>query len=162
MNEKILEKLSGLFSGMTVNQQNIIIGDHTEIVYQKVGKAEETAHFPLHKTKDEGVAAYNFLSGGAYIPGDVPLDSFLYLMGYVEQQPCKVVAIMWQRTKEQLRVMLRLMFQSQIEAKQMKVADLERLTPKVFVDKNGKPMTLAKPSEEHSFELSSLEEFFRP
>jgi hypothetical protein len=83
-------------------------------------------------------------------------------LGYVEQRPKKLSAIMWLRTKEQLRVMLRLLFQSQIEGKQMKVADLERLTPKVFVNKEGKPLTLAKPSEELSMEMTKLEDFFRP
>lgn len=160
--DKILDKLSGLFNGMTVYQQNFVIGDNTEIIYQKVDRVDEPAHFPLNKTKDEGVAAHEFLTTGRYIPQDSALDSFLYLLGYVEQRPKKLSAIMWLRTKEQLRVMLRLLFQSQIESKQMKVADLERLTPKVFVNKEGKPLTLAKPSEELSMEMTKLEDFFRP
>jgi hypothetical protein len=86
----------------------------------------------------------------------VPLDSWLYLMGFVTEIPGRVVPIMWLTTKEQLRTMLRLSFENLIHNNSIKIADLERLTPKCFVDNNGKPMNLPKAKTEYSSEIDRI------
>ena len=120
----------------------------------------EWPHFPLNKTKDEGVKLYNFLTKNEYITAS--LDSWLFLMGFVTEKPEKIVPITWLTTKEQLRTMLRLSFENLINNKSIKIADLERLTPKCFVDNEGKPMNMPKAKMEYSPEIDKLKEFFRP
>lgn len=155
------ELVESILKGVHAHQLNILTGDYAKVVYQEVIQNEEKrTHFPLNKTKDEGVTLYNFLSDNNYMK--VPLDSWLYLMGFVTEMPGKVVPIMWLTTKEQLRIMLRFSFESLIDNNSMKIADLERLTPKCFVDINGKPMNLPKAKTEYSPEIDRLQEFFRP
>jgi hypothetical protein len=83
-------------------------------------------------------------------------------MGFVEQKPAHITAIKWIGNKEQLRVMLTLLFDGFIKEKSISVAEIERLTPCCFVDKKGNPMKLAKPREENSQRMDKLIEIFRP
>lgn len=155
------ELVEGILNGVHAHQLNILTGDHAKVVYQEVTKNDEQrSHFPLNKTKEDGVNLYNFLSDYNYMK--VPLDSWLYLMGFVTEIPGRVVPIMWLTTKEQLRTMLRLSFENLIHNNSIKIADLERLTPKCFVDNNGKPMNLPKAKTEYSSEIDRLKDFFRP
>lgn len=139
-----------------------IYGDvvQQKVVQVEACKEEDIPHFPLNKTKDEGVSLYSFLSKNQYIKA--PLDSWLFLMGFVTEKPQKVVSIMWLTTKEQLRTMLVNSFEGLINNKTLKIADLERLAPKCFVDKNGKPLYLPKPRTEYSTKMDQLVNFFRP
>lgn len=121
---------------------------------------DEVPHFPYNKTKDEGVALYNFLTKYSY--AKVPLDSWLYLMGFVTEKPQKVVPITWLQTKEQLRTMLFLSFEQLINDNSVKKADLEKMVPLCFKDKDGNTMKLAKHKEEPSFGIDHLTKFFRP
>ena len=123
-------------------------------------KEEKLLHFPLNNTKDEGVRLYEALTQGHYMRG--ALDSWLFLMGFSDQKPLHINVTKWLSTKEQLRVMLRLLFERLINEKALSVADIKRLTPYCFIDKNGNPIQLAKPKEEFSKEMDMLREIFRP
>lgn len=152
-NVQITDKPIYNIYGDVVQQKVVQVEDSTK-------KEEDIPHFPLNKTKDEGVSLYNFLSENQYIK--VPLDSWLFLMGFVVEKPKIVVSITWLTTKEQLRTMLVNSFESLITNKTLKKADLERLAPKCFVDKNGKPLYLPKSKPEYSMKMDKLVDFFRP
>lgn len=154
--------LSGMFQGANIENSQIIgiAESGSTIIYKKEGQDEEQLRFPLNSTKDEGVRLYDNLTNDSFIK--VPLDSWLFLMGFVEQKPEHVVAIKWIGTKEQLRVMLKLLFESSLNNKAISMAKIERLTPKCFVDKNGKPLKLANAKPEPSMRTDRLEEIFRP
>lgn len=140
---------------------------HGDVVQQKIvqaadenKKAEELLHFPLNNTQDEGIRLYEALTQWNYMQG--ALDSWLFLMGFSDQKPLHLNVTKWLGTKEQLRVMLRLLYERLIKDKALSVADIERITPHCFMDKNDKPMRLAKPKEEFSKEMDRLREIFRP
>lgn len=155
------ELLESVLKGIHANQLNVLTGDNVKIVYQEVTQKEEpTAHFPLNKTKDDGVKLYDFLTAGRYM--NVPLDSWLFLMGFVTEKPEKVVSIQWLTTMEQLRMMLRMAFGDLIEKKSVKVVDLNTMAHLCFVDDAGKPVVLPKPRQEISQQMDRLVEFFRP
>ncbi len=162
MSEDTTQSLRGLFEGADLNgaQINVITGDHAEVSYQKVGKEEEQPHFPLHGNKDEGMRIYDSLAQESLMQGQQ--DSWLFFMGFVEQKPLKARKIMWTGTKEQLRVMLRMLNEDSINNKSLSVADMERLTPQIFVDVNNNPLKLAKPKEEISKTMDKLIKIFRP
>ena len=119
------ELVESVLKGIHANQLNVLTGDNVKIVYQEVMQKEEAPHFPLNKTKDEGVKLYDFLTSGQYM--NVPLDSWLFLMGFVTEKPEKVVTIQWLTTMEQLRMMLRMAFGDLIEKKSVKVVDLNNM-----------------------------------
>ena len=93
---------------------------------------------------------------------EVQQDSWLFLMGFVEQKPQKVRAIKWLGTKEQLRQMLRMINEDLLSSKSITIADIERLTPKIFIDKDCKPLELAKSKQESSLKMDELVKIFRP
>ena len=138
-----------------------------DVVQQKVvqvddgkNKKEEQSHFPLNETKDEGIRLYNALTTEKFM--QVAIDSWLYLLGFSDQIPLHKQLVQWLGTKEQLRVMLRMIFERLIKENGLSVADIERLTPLCFIDKKGNPMHLAKPRDESSMEMDKLKEIFRP
>ena len=140
---------------------------HGDVVQQKVVQVEdgtntkkEQPHFPLHDTLDEGIRLYNALTTEQFMK--VTVDSWLYLLGFSDQKPLHKQPVQWLGTKEQLRVMLRLLFERLIKENGLSVTDIERLTPLCFIDKKGNPMHLAKPREESSMEMDKLKEIFRP
>lgn len=157
------ELVESVLKGIHANQLNVLTGDNVKIVYQEITKEEkkdEAPHFPLNKTKDEGVKLYDFLTEGQYM--SVPLDSWLFLMGFVTEKPDKVVNIQWLTTMEQLRMMLRMAFCDLIEKKSVKVVELNNLAHLCFVDDEGKPVNLPKPRQEISHQMDKLVDFFRP
>ena len=123
-------------------------------------KKQEHSHFPIHKTRNEGERVYIFLTKGCYMQGH--LDSWLFLMGFIEQKPPKVKKIKWLTTKEQLNQMLRMINKDLIGSKSIKIADIKRLTPEIFIDKDSKPLKLAKSKQESSLKMDELIKFFRP
>lgn len=140
---------------------------HGDVVQQKVVQVEdgtntkkEQSHFPLHDTPDKGIRLYNALTTEKFM--QVTVDSWLYLLGFSDQMPFHKQPIQWLGTKEQLRVMLRMLFERLIQENGLSVTDIERLTPLFFIDKKGNPMHLAKPREEKSMEMDKLKEIFRP
>ena len=123
-------------------------------------KEDDCSHFPQHSTRDEGVRIYNALVKEYFIDG--PIDSWLFLMGFVEQKPTHIKAMKWIGTKEQLRVMLTLLYDRLIKEKSISVAEIERLAPCCFVDKKGNPMKLAKKKEEPCQKTDILIKIIRP
>lgn len=136
-----------------------------DVVQQKVIQVEdgmnddEITHFPLNNTPDEGIRIYEALTQKHFMEG--ALDSWLYLLGFSDQKPNRLILMKWLGTKEQLRVMLRLIFEKLVKEGSLSVADIERLTPHCFIDKNGKATKLAKPKEELSTEIDYLNSIFR-
>ncbi len=136
-----------------------------DVVQQKVIQVEdgmnddEITHFPLNNTPDEGIRIYEALTQKHFMEG--ALDSWLYLLGFSDQKPNRLILMKWLGNKEQLRITLRNIFDRLIKEKALSVADIERLTPHCFTDKNGKPMKLAKPKEELSTEIDYLNSIFR-
>ena len=162
-----MEDKKNIFGDITNNfygSVNNVINNYGTINQNMANSNESVVnsvpHFPYSKTKDEGVALYNFLTKNSY--AKVPIDSWLYLMGFVTEMPQKVVPITWLQTKEQLRTMLYLSFEQLINDNSVKKADLEKLVPLCFKDKDGNTMTLAKPKTEQSFGIDHLTKFFRP
>ena len=136
-----------------------------DVVQQKVIQVEdgmnddEITHFPLNNTPDEGIRIYEALTQKHFMEG--ALDSWLYLLGFSDQKPNRLILMKWLGNKEQLRITLRNIFDRLIKEKALSVADIERLTPHCFIDKNGKAMKLAKPKEELSTEIDYLNSIFR-
>lgn len=154
--------MTGMFQGATFeNSQVIGIAESgSTIIFKKEGKEESHPHFPLHSNKDEGLRLFDGLTDKSFMQGHQ--DSWLFFMGFVEQKPQKVKKIIWMGNKEQLRVMLRMLNEDSLNSNSLSVAEIERLTPKIFVDKNNNPLKLAKPKEENSQMMDKLKEIFRP
>jgi len=143
---------------------NFIFGD---VVQQKVvqvekgdNKKEVHPHFPLNNTKDEGIRLFNALTSENFMQATI--DSWLFLMGFSDQEPIRINPIKWLCNKEQLRVMLRLIYDRLINENAYSWADIEKLTPHCFIDKKGNPMELAKAKEEPSQKTDRLREIIRP
>jgi hypothetical protein len=151
-NVQITDKPIYNIYGDVVQQKVIQVGDSTN--------KEDFPHFPLNNTNNEGIRLYKALTADGFMQG--ALDSWLFLLGFSDQKPLHIIPIKWLGTKEQLRVMLRMLFERLIKENALSVADIERLTPHCFVDKKDKPMQLAKPREETSMEMDQLKEIFRP
>lgn len=163
MNSKEKSKvLAGMFQGATIENSQIIgiAESGSTIIYKKELKGDESDHFPLNSTKDEGVRIHDALINKSFM--QVPLDSWLYLMGYVEQKPTKITFIQWLGTKEQLRQMLLLVNKDSLKKNLLSISDIERITPKCFIDKNKKTLELAKPKTESSQRMDQLVDIFRP
>ena len=163
MSKEDQQLFKGIFEGADLRgtQINFVTGEHAKVVYQEIkDSSAHHHHFPYHQNKDEGVRLYDSLTNEGFIEG--ALDNWLFLMGFIEQEPVKIKAIIWKGTKEQLRVMLRMLFEELINKKEIKVAELASLTPECFIDINGKPMELANAKEEISFKMDRLKKIFRP
>jgi hypothetical protein len=150
-----------MFQGANLEHAQIIaVAESGSTIIYNASKEDGHLHFPLNSTKDEGIRVHDSLTKESFMEG--PIDSWLFLMGFVEQKPAHITAIKWIGNKEQLRVMLTLLFDGFIKEKSISVAEIERLTPCCFVDKKGNPMKLAKPREENSQRMDKLIEIFRP
>ena len=103
---------------------------------------------------------FTLSSAKEFIEG--PIDSWLFLMGFVEQKPAHIKAIKWIGNKEQLRVMLTLLFDELINEKSLSLAEIERLASCCFVDKKGNPMKMAKKKEEPCQKTDILKKIIRP
>ena len=153
--------LAGMFQGANLEHAQIIaVAESGSTIIYNANKQEEHKHFPQNSTKEEGIRIFNALSDESFIEG--PEDSWLFLMGFVEQKPSKIKQIKWLCNKEQLRVMLHLLFERHVNEKAYSWADIERLTPCCFIDKKGNPMELAKAKEEPSQKTDRLREIIRP
>lgn len=152
-NVQITDKPIYNIYGDVVQQKVVQVDDGTNM-------KEESPHFPLNHTKDEGIGLYKALTADNFMQGT--LDSWLFLLGFSDQKPLHVTPIKWFGTKEQLRVMLRMLFKMSIQDNALSVADIDKLTPHCFIDKKDQPMKLAKPREEISMEMDRLKEIFRP
>lgn len=119
-------------------------------------------HLPLYRTREEGTNLYEFLVRGGYIDGKTDRECWLYQMGCTAEQSAEVNPIRWLHTKEQLRYMLSLFYDGMLKDGSLKLADLTRQVPKMFIDKNGNAIELPKPRKEESAEMDALRTFFRP
>ena len=119
-------------------------------------------HLPLYRTREEGTNLYEFLVRGGYIDGKTDRECWLYQMGCTAEQSAEVNPIRWLHTKEQLRHMLLLFYKGMLDEGNIKIADLTRQVPNLFVDKNGNAIELSKPRKEVSGEPTSKwsENFF--
>lgn len=125
-----------------------------------VGK-EQPVQMPPHLMKERAMELYHFLVAGGYIEGQTSAADFLYLMGVTSIAPMKLKRINWLRTMQQLRRMLELAYEEPISRGALKKAEIERRAPECFFNKGKKMEKLPKNTEENSYELDSIEEFFR-
>lgn len=107
---------------------------------------------------------YEFLSKERFIDGGkTPLADFNYLMGASTKYttPDRPKPIYWQKNKQMLREMLCLAFAPLLE-NGTSLSTLSKHVPDCFVDKNGKPIELAKNDERQTVydEMKSLNSFF--
>ena len=159
--EEKAKLLAGMFQGANLEHAQIIaVAESGSTIIYNANKQEEQKHFPQNSTKEEGIRIFNELTEGRFIQG--PEDSWLFLMGFVEQIPNKIKAITWLGTKEQLRVMLRMLYERLINENALSVAEIERLTPICFINRKGESMELARPRKESSTEMDKLIEIIRP
>ncbi len=156
-NAKYVEKRG---NGNVASDREITMeGDNAQ--YEELAGAAAT-HMPLYRTREQGTNLYEFLVRGGYIDGKTDRECWLYLMGCTAEQPSELNPIRWLHTKEQLRHMLSLFFGGMLKDGSLKLADLTKQVPKMFIDKNGNAIELSKPRKEVSGEMDDLTTFFRP
>lgn len=117
-------------------------------------------HYPLCGDRETGLRQFEFLVRGGYMSPSTHEEHFLYLMGYSTTQPEGVKPIGWLSTKEQLHRMLQRRFHELLEQNVVTDAELKRLAPDCFVDKNGEGIEIPKPRQENSWMMDQLEKNF--
>lgn len=129
-------------------------------------KIEDGSHcrFPECLSVENAKKLYEFLSQEGFIDREkTPLADFNYRMGASKlyTTPDAPKSICWLSNKQMLREMLFLAFATLLENGTTK-SSLEKFVPECFVDKNGKPIKLAKNDERQIIfnEMVSLENFF--
>lgn len=127
-------------------------------------EGEGHPHFPECLSLEDSINFYANLSQNGFINKEkTPLEDFNYLMGAANQYttPNAPKPICWLKNRQMLREMLKLAFAPLLKngTTQKSLADL---VPSCFVDKNGKPLTLAKNNNRQvvTQELTVLENFF--
>ena len=120
---------------------------------------QENIHFPACIGYDKGTTLYHNLRLGGFIPKNTKANDFLYLMGCTNEKPKELQPIMWtveEAPKQILREFVMALFKNEIENRSVTKAELERIVPHVFVDKNCSPIRLAKNKEVFSNTLDLL------
>lgn len=156
--EDLLRKL---LSGGSVSIGQLAVGDHNTLNYYSDGKKTETKtapHFPLNKSEDEGRQWYNHLKGNGFIPEDTEQACWLYVMGFSTKMPDEPKPVVWLKTVETARMMMRKVCDNLISTNQMSVAGMYTLASQCFC-KDGKPLKLAKPKKEISPDADLIENF---
>ena len=169
--QKTLEAVAK--SGMTVNG-DFVLEKHVEYEISNVesggigiqiinGKdaspAKFAPHFPLNKSEEEGKQWFEFLVKGGFIANDTPLGCWQYYMGFSVEQPKELRPIVWLKTVETARMMIRKVHGNLIDDKKLSVSKMEELTLKCFT-KQGAPLKLAKPKKEFSADADEIANFF--
>ena len=142
----------------------VINGNGFGLSFQDSPDQEETARcsgrFQQNTNWRQGQDLFNLLLKGSFIAAGTNIDNWLWIMGYSPKAPQHLQPIMWLKTKEQLRTMLNGVLTAKNLDSPMKVADMERLVPQCFVDKDGSPLHLSKSKAEYSEEIDQLKGFF--
>lgn len=119
-----------------------------------------TAQFPPILSSDQAVLLYQFLTKEKLV-GNTSLLDALYILGCTSNIPDQIKPIQWLGTKQNLRQVLTGAYRPTPEGQPIRMADIERLAPLCFTDKNGQPLTLAKPKKEISSISDTIENFFK-
>ncbi|MDE7089478.1 MAG: hypothetical protein K2O54_05110 [Prevotella sp.] len=143
--------------GITDDGREIVM-EGANVHYEEL-TAAEAPHFPLSNNEEEGKRLYRLLVEKNFIARDTSLDGWLYTMGYSMEQPMAVKPIVWLKNVQLAQVMLRGVFGSLIEKKELTVAAMSALAEKCFT-KDGKPLRLAKFKTDPSTDSDLLENFF--
>ena len=93
--------------------------------------------------------------------GTVGRDHFLFLFGVKGVAPKNLKPVNWHGTQQQLRTVLQLTFETPLERKSLRLADIERNVPFCFLIKGKKITSLAKQTKELSAEMDEITNFFR-
>ena len=80
-------------------------------------------------------------------------------MGFSSKQPDEPKPVVWLKTIETARMMMRKVCDNLISTNQMTVAGMYTLASQCFT-KDGKPLKLAKPKKEISLDADLIENFF--
>lgn len=90
-------------------------------------------------TADQIIKLYKLLVKGEFIPETPDKDCFNWAFGNPdEKQPEQWQPIMWNKNKQLLRELL-----DHYKSSKFKLAEIECIVPLLFVDRKGKPFTLA-------------------
>ena len=145
-------------------QVNIIKGNVDKLCFQdsveQVKTTKDGGRFPQNTNWRQGQDLFNLLLNGSFIAAGTNIDNWLWTMGYSPKAPQHLQPIQWLKTKEQLRTVLNGVLTANNLDSPMKVADIERLVPQCFIDKDGSPLHLSKPKTEISREMDLLKGFF--
>ncbi len=108
-----------------------------------------------------GRRLYELVRGLGLMDASMPLDGFLYQMSLSDAMPAAgLKPIPWIGTKQHLREVLQGVYDSQLRCQSLTMAAVERQVLEVFVDKDGKKMSLAKPKPVPSRESDAISDFF--
>ncbi len=121
---------------------------------------KKAKQMPAFLTVEFTTKLYSFLISNKYIDSTTKLNDFLYRMGAISKQPCKLKRINWLRTKQQLRRLIEAAFEEALQKKIVKKVELERLTAACFTNKGVIFKKLANAKKEESTEMDILENFF--
>ena len=122
------------------------------------GAGADGRHFPLTGREDEGRQWYAFLLEHGFIGDETSLAEWLFLMGFTTACPDEVKPIVWLKTVETARVMLRRLFAPLIDGRRLTVARMGELASQCFT-KQGVPLRLAKAKKEYSQDVAAIEDF---
>lgn len=112
---------------------------------------------PPCQTRDVAIKTYNFLTENNYLDAGTKLEVFLYVMGVSGHLTEKWEPLNWiGRTKEQLRMMLRLWYKAPLENKSLSVKKIEETCAKCFLFQGEEFDQLPNPKKENSMEMDFL------
>lgn len=110
--------------------------------------------FPLTLTKNDLLKLYSLLKEKNMIDDHTPECSFLYWFGYGEYT-LNITPIRWTETKQVLRELLEGLY----KRKGTVFADIERTASICFLQRDGKPMKLAKNKPKPSYSSDAINNF---
>ena len=119
----------------------------------------EWKKIPDAKEFDDSIMlGYAFLLEHGFIGDETSLAEWLFLMGFTTACPDEVKPIVWLKTVETARVMLRRLFAPLIDGRRLTVARMGELASQCFT-KQGVPLRLAKAKKEYSQDVAAIEDF---
>lgn len=115
---------------------------------------------PALLTAEESMKLYIFLREHHFISMNTSPASFHYRMGVLGAPTDDQRPICWQKTKQHLREMLELCFESLLKNKAITKSELEKRVSKCFIDRQGLSMKLSKNRPAESTDSDLLLRFF--
>ena len=112
------------FQGATIH--NFVYNDHgTTNIYESVSHSKEddgqSQHFPLNRNEEEGRRWFEFLARRGFISNDTEIECWQYYMGFSAKRPDGLKPIVWLKTVETARMMIRKVHENLIEAGELKI-----------------------------------------
>ena len=122
---------------------------------------KQPPHLPPYLVQERAMEIYSFLVDRKFIDANTNAEHFLFLFGVKGVAPKNLKPVNWHGTQQQLRTVLQLTFETPLERKSLRLADIERNVPFCFLIKGKKITSLAKQTVELSTEIDEITSFFR-